>query len=672
MKSASPLVRFSVAVLIAFAALFFRATLDPVIGNAARYTSFFIGVLVSAWFGGFLPGLLTTAILMFGGGYFHPRPPVVISAWLAHLIPPVAFGITALACCILIQALRSAQDEASRNERAAREAEIRLRSVVENTQEAIFSIDRDFRFTFVNERTLEIGRKTREDMTGAVLWDLFPESRDEITFAELTRAMRDRVSISFEARYEPYDVWFECDAYPSSDGGLNLFVRDVTPRRMARMEAEKQALHAQREHARLEAIVEQLPAGVMIMSRDSKLEMINPAANRIFGTSLRSGDDIAANARPSIRDAQGNPLRPEDWPVTRAIQGGELITNFEVQYDRNGEQAVLICNALPLRNERGEIEGALGAVFDVTAHRAAEAALLETEKRMRRLFDSPMIGIISGENDLITEANDAFLSLLGYDRSDLPLNWREVTPPGFEERDAMAVEQIRDRGFCEPFEKEYQAKNGRRVPLLLGVTTFEPGSWSPWIGWALDLSERRKLEERLRQSAKLESVGLLAGGVAHDFNNLLTGILGNATLAMETMPPASPSRPLVESVVRATERAADLTRQLLAYAGKGRFVVQPVDISRMVQEIRELIRTSIPRSVQLEADLTPDLPAVEADATQIQQLIMNLVINGAEAIGDRNGNVRVTTAMQQVDQSWLEASELTDEIAPGEYIAIEV
>jgi two-component system, cell cycle sensor histidine kinase and response regulator CckA len=167
-------------------------------------------------------------------------------------------------------------------------------------------------------------------------------------------------------------------------------------------------------------------------------------------------------------------------------------------------------------------------------------------------------------------------------------------------------------------------------------------------------------------------VGLLAGGVAHDFNNLLTGILGNATLAMETIPPGNPSRIMVESVVRATERAADLTRQLLAYAGKGRFIVEPVDISRLVREISELMRTSIPRSVQLEADLTPDLPSVEADATQIQQLIMNLVINAAEAIGDRNGNVRVTTVMQQVDQSWLEASELTGEIGPGEYIAIEV
>jgi PAS domain S-box-containing protein len=358
--------------------------------------------------------------------------------------------------------------------------------------------------------------------------------------------------------------------------------------------------------------------------------------------------------------------------LTRAIENGELVTDFEVHFDRNGSEAAVIVNALPLRNEKGEIECALGAFFDVTAHRAAEQALAKIEQRMQRLFKSPMIGILSGEGDLITEANDAFLRMLGYERAELPLNWRMVTPRTFEERDAVALEQMQERGFSDSFEKEYLTKNGRRVPLMVGFAAFETGSWSPWIGWALDLSERRKLEERLRQSARLESVGLLAGGVAHDFNNLLTGILGNSTLALDTVPAANPARTLIERAIRATESAADLTRQLLAYAGKGRFVVQPLDVSDLVREIGQLIRTSIPRSIQVQLDLAPNLSAVDADATQIQQLVMNLVINGAEAVGDQNGSVRVTTRLQHVDENWLAASELTEEIGPGEYIAIEV
>jgi signal transduction histidine kinase len=160
--------------------------------------------------------------------------------------------------------------------------------------------------------------------------------------------------------------------------------------------------------------------------------------------------------------------------------------------------------------------------------------------------------------------------------------------------------------------------------------------------------ERRTLEEQLRQAQKLESLGLLAGGVAHDFNNLLTGILGNASLALEVLDPPEPARTMLLDVVRASERAADLTRQLLAYAGKGRFVVQRVNVSEVVRDIADLICTSIPKLVSLRLDLSDTLPAIEADASQIQQLVMNLVINAGEAMEDRAGSVRVTTGSREI------------------------
>ena len=155
----------------------------------------------------------------------------------------------------------------------------------------------------------------------------------------------------------------------------------------------------------------------------------------------------------------------------------------------------------------------------------------------------------------------------------------------------------------------------------------------------------------MRQAQKLESIGLLAGGVAHDFNNLLTGILGNTSLVLDELPANSRLRPMLENVMLASERAADLTRQLLAYSGKGRFFVQSSDLSVLVREIGSLIQTSIPKKVQLRLDLAPDLPTVEIDSAQIQQLIMNLVINGAEAIGeDRSGLVTVSTGLRDVDR----------------------
>src|SRR6185437_2171802 len=143
--------------------------------------------------------------------------------------------------------------------------------------------------------------------------------------------------------------------------------------------------------------------------------------------------------------------------------------------------------------------------------------------------------------------------------------------------------------------------------------------------------ERRNLEEQLRHAQKLESLGLLAGGVAHEFNNLLTGILGNASLVLEIVECDVTARNMLQDIIRASERAADLTRQLLAYAGKGKFIIEPVEPSGLVRDISDLIRSSVPRSVDLTLDLHPSLPPTEGDRSQIQQLVMNLILNAVEA-----------------------------------------
>ncbi|HJT90142.1 MAG TPA: response regulator, partial [Bryobacteraceae bacterium] len=187
-----------------------------------------------------------------------------------------------------------------------------------------------------------------------------------------------------------------------------------------------------------------------------------------------------------------------------------------------------------------------------------------------------------------------------------------------------------------------------------------------------DVEEQKRFEDQLRQAQRLESLGVLAGGVAHDFNNLLVGILGNASMALETISSSSPARLMLKDVVAASESAANLTRQLLAYAGKGRFLIEPLDISDLIRQIHSLIQTSIPKTVQVRLELAEKLPCVEGDASQLQQLIMNLVINGAEAIGDQPGTVLVTTGMQDIDEQYIQSVPMPDQIAPGRYVTLEV
>jgi signal transduction histidine kinase/ActR/RegA family two-component response regulator len=215
-------------------------------------------------------------------------------------------------------------------------------------------------------------------------------------------------------------------------------------------------------------------------------------------------------------------------------------------------------------------------------------------------------------------------------------------------------------------------KDGTEFPVEIALSFVKTGSGPLAIAFVNDITERKRTEEAMRRTQRLESLGVLAGGVAHDFNNLLTTIMGNATLALQSMRQTSPDRLLIEEIVRASRTAADLTRQLLAYAGKGRFVIETIDLSQLARDISALVQTSIPKKVQLRLNLADNLPLVQADASQIQQVVMNLVINAGEAIGDEVGTILLTTEEQDVDDRYIEAFFTPEELTPGKYVALEV
>jgi len=183
---------------------------------------------------------------------------------------------------------------------------------------------------------------------------------------------------------------------------------------------------------------------------------------------------------------------------------------------------------------------------------------------------------------------------------------------------------------------------------------------------------RQVMERQMQHAQKLESLGVLAGGIAHDFNNLLTAMLGHMNVAQVKLAPESPAHPHLESLERIIHRAADLTRQMLAYSGKGRFVVRSHDLNQVVQEVTHLLEVSIPKKIALRFDLAPALPLVEADAAQIQQVIMNLVTNAADAIGEQDGTIRLTTSSLHLDRTYLDQSFHGQDLRPGTYTILEV
>ena len=187
-----------------------------------------------------------------------------------------------------------------------------------------------------------------------------------------------------------------------------------------------------------------------------------------------------------------------------------------------------------------------------------------------------------------------------------------------------------------------------------------------------DVTERRNLERQVQQAQKLESLGVLAGGIAHDFNNILMAVLGHAELALEKISPLSPARVDLTDIGTAALHAADLCRQMLAYAGKSSFALERVGLRELVEEMAHLLKTSISKKAILNLHLERGLPPVHADPSQIRQIVMNLVINASEAIGDRSGVITVSVGATRCDEEYLQKTELREDLAPGLYVHLEV
>jgi signal transduction histidine kinase len=213
----------------------------------------------------------------------------------------------------------------------------------------------------------------------------------------------------------------------------------------------------------------------------------------------------------------------------------------------------------------------------------------------------------------------------------------------------------------------------------VGLNPIETAEGLEVLAVIADITQRKQMEARqkgleaqIQQTQKLESLGVLAGGIAHDFNNILTGVLGSADLALLTMSAASPARHLLENIQTSAIRAADLCRQMLAYSGKGKFIIEALDLNEVIEEMSQLLHISISKKAVFNYNLYPDLPAVEGDATQIRQVVMNLITNASEAIGDKSGVITVTTGAMECDTQYLGELFLAEELVPGFYVYLEV
>jgi len=345
----------------------------------------------------------------------------------------------------------------------------------------------------------------------------------------------------------------------------------------------------------------------------------------------------------------------------------------------NGE-AIGVIVALD-RVGRAEIPG-LDTLLGTAASRAAaeieraraERALVDREIRLRQLLETTLEGVWTiDEHNRTTLVNEQMARMLGY--APAAMMGRSMFDFMDERAQAEATSNVerRKRGIGERHEFRLRHANGADVWVVMASTPLPlvDGRYAGALAMVTDVTERRSLELKVQHAQKLESLGVLAGGVAHDFNNLLVGILGNAGLAMMQLRPESPVAPLLKAIETAALRAADLTRQMLAYSGRGRFVIEPISLNGVIEEMVHLLSTVISKKAVLRFELAPDLPVIDADATQIRQVVMNLVTNASDALGEGSGVIAIRTGTTTVGADELRDS--YDQTLPaGTYAFCEV
>jgi PAS domain S-box-containing protein len=313
---------------------------------------------------------------------------------------------------------------------------------------------------------------------------------------------------------------------------------------------------------------------------------------------------------------------------------------------------------------------------ELADRKVAEKALRQNEEKYRQLFEieSDALFLIEQDSGRILDVNSSALSMYGYSREELLLlSSTDLSAEPGTSRDASPQHP------SPILSALHRKKNGTVFPVQLTVSHFDYQGQKVYLSAVRDITEqkraeeeRRRLDSQIQQTQKLESLGVLAGGIAHDFNNMLMVAMGNADLALQDLSEFSPARPMIAEIIKTSNRASELCKQMLTYSGKSSSILKTMNLSEAVEEMGRMIEFSISKKAVLQYHLAENLPSIKADATQVSQIILNLIINASEALGEKEGAISVTTAVSECDRAYLLKEQLQNELPEGFYVYLEV
>ncbi len=643
---------------------------------------------------------IIAAIHLIYGAVFLTRGLIMLFSshyiYLTNNAPDLIFFLTILlaelawdACFFMLNGqrvygeLEAVMMEKDKTEIALKESDKNLREVLDNSSDAIYrrSYVSDA-FEYMSPVSTQVLGYTPEEMRSMPIKDVL-----KLIHPEDIESVEHILEIAQKEGGGPYNIEFRfrtkagyykwvADRFTmtSDELGNPLYrfgnIRDISVRKKA-----EKALHESEERYR--ALFDGINNGVAVY------EVVDGGRDFIFRDFNRAGEVIDNDDRNKLIGRSISDVRPgmEDLgliEVFRRVWETGIPENFPLKLYRD-ERLQHWYDNFVYRLPSGEIV----AVFeDVTKQMQAEEALRESESRFKNIFEYANDGIllVDIETRKFLMGNMSLCNMLGF----LP---EEISSCGTSDiipEDALNYvmdifeKQIR-REIILARDIPLKRKDGTIIYADVNSSLVEVKGKTYICGFLRDISRRkkaeeehRKVEEKLQQAQKLESLGVLAGGIAHDFNNMLMVVLGNAELAQMEISETSPARQRLEDINNVAIKAADLCKQMLAYSGKGRFVIRSVDLTETVSEMGRMLEVSVSKKAILNYSLEKGLPAIEADAVQIRQIIMNLIINASEAIGEKSGVISVKTGLMECDSKYLKETQFHGDIEEGAYVYLEI
>jgi len=415
-------------------------------------------------------------------------------------------------------------------------------------------------------------------------------------------------------------------------------------------------------------IVKAVPEGIWLVDPQGQTIFCNERMAKILGADVESLEKMSCF----------DPVFPDDLEDARRQFGLQMAGTgepFDFRLRRNDGSAVWVSiSCRQMYDQSGDIIGLLGLFTDITERRRVEAMLRESEERFRTMADmAPAMIWVSGPYKLCTFVNKCWLDFTGRTmEQELGDGWGENVHP----EDLHGCLDIYSSSFDarRSFQVEYRLRRADgeyRWVLDNGVPRFEPdGRFAGYIGSCVDIADLKRAQELDLARQKLETVGSVVSVIVHDFGNLLAGILAYSEMLLEALAGGSIPAEEVKNIRDAATRGADMARRLMIYAEPENEILELVNVSGIVEDMLELLKMSMSKQVVLETHLEKQLGKVRANPSQIRQIVMNLIMNASEAIGDRAGVIRVTTG--QVTGGHESPLATSDGMKPGDYVQLEV